>query len=99
MGIRIRYLPNKDETLWFGGRFLISVVMEYVLPLIRTSTLLKQYFPRLCRFKSDAKHSHETRLQDVPHVCSPEHWGDGSVLAVRPTLLSFSVTGFPHTTE
>ena len=33
MGIRIRYLPDKDETLWFGGRFLISVVMEYVLPL------------------------------------------------------------------
>ena len=60
----------------------------------RTSTLLQQYFPRLCRFKSDANHSHKTRLQDVPHVCSPKHWGDGSVLAVRPTFFSCSVPGF-----
>ena len=44
-------------------------------------------FSRLCRSKGDTNHSHEARLQDVSHVRSPEHWGDGPVLAVRPTWL------------
>ena len=50
---------------------------------------------RLCRSKSDTNHSHKARLQDVPHVRSPEHWGDGSVLTVRPPL-SDIVLVFTH---
>ena len=88
MGLRIRYLPDTDQTLWFGRRILISVVMEYVLPRSRTSTLLQQYFPRLCCSQGDAFPSDKARLQVVPLVRIFEHWGDGSVLAVGPTFLS-----------
>jgi hypothetical protein len=70
--------------------------MEYVLSRIHTSTLLQQYFPRLCRGKGNANHSYKARLQDVPLVRISEHWGDGSVLAVRPTLLSCTLLTRPN---
>lgn len=94
VGIRVRYLSDTDETLWFGRGVLISVVMEYVLSRIRTNARLEQYLPRLRPGKGDANNSYEARLQDVSHVRIIEHWGVGSILTVCPALLSCPCTLF-----